>query len=56
MSESEPEGSGCQDEAYSHKAVIENKRMVFLDDCIVRGTQLKDSTADLQEFSAAKVH
>lgn len=39
-----------------NKAVIENKRMVFLDDSIVRGTQLKDSTADLRNSGAAEVH
>ncbi|MDX9812675.1 MAG: amidophosphoribosyltransferase [Bacteroidales bacterium] len=39
-----------------NKAVIGNKRMVFLDDSIVRGTQLKDSTADLRNSGAAEVH
>ena len=39
-----------------NKAVIEGKKMVFLDDSIVRGTQLKDNTKDLRESGAAEVH
>lgn len=39
-----------------NKAVIEGKRMVFLDDSIVRGTQLKDSTSALRESGAREVH
>ena len=39
-----------------NKAVIEGKNMVFLDDSIVRGTQLKDNTIDLRESGAAEVH
>jgi amidophosphoribosyltransferase len=39
-----------------NKAVIEGKRMVFLDDSIVRGTQLKDNTKDLRKSGAAEVH
>lgn len=39
-----------------NKAVIEGKRMVFLDDSIVRGTQLKDNTIDLRKSGAAEVH
>ncbi len=39
-----------------NKAVIEGKRMIFLDDSIVRGTQLKDSTNDLRESGAQEVH
>ncbi len=39
-----------------NKAVIEGKRMIFLDDSIVRGTQLKDSTNDLRESGAKEVH
>ena len=39
-----------------NKAVIKGKRMVFLDDSIVRGTQLKDSTIDLRESGAKEVH
>lgn len=39
-----------------NKAVIEGKKMVFLDDSIVRGTQLKDNTRDLRESGAAEVH
>jgi amidophosphoribosyltransferase len=39
-----------------NKGVIEGKRMVFLDDSIVRGTQLKDNTADLRKSGAEEVH
>ena len=39
-----------------NKAVIEGKRMVFLDDSIVRGTQLKDNTIDLRKSGAKEVH
>ena len=39
-----------------NRAVIEGKRMVFLDDSIVRGTQLKDNTIDLRKSGAAEVH
>jgi amidophosphoribosyltransferase len=39
-----------------NKAIIEGKRMVFLDDSIVRGTQLKDNTIDLRKSGAAEVH
>jgi amidophosphoribosyltransferase len=39
-----------------NKAMIEGKSMVFLDDSIVRGTQLKDNTADLRQAGAKEVH
>ena len=39
-----------------NKAMIEGKKMVFLDDSIVRGTQLKDNTADLRNAGAKEVH
>jgi amidophosphoribosyltransferase len=39
-----------------NKAVIEGKKMVFLDDSIVRGTQLKDNTIDLRKSGASEVH
>ncbi len=39
-----------------NKAIIEGKKMVFLDDSIVRGTQLKDNTMDLRKSGAAEVH
>lgn len=39
-----------------NRAIIEGKRMVFLDDSIVRGTQLKDNTIDLRRSGAAEVH
>lgn len=39
-----------------NRAVIEGRKMVFLDDSIVRGTQLKDNTKDLRKSGAAEVH
>ena len=39
-----------------NKAVIKGGKMVFLDDSIVRGTQLKDNTVHLRESGAAEVH
>jgi len=39
-----------------NKAIIEGKRMVFCDDSIVRGTQLKDNTKDLRQAGAKEVH
>lgn len=39
-----------------NRAVIDGKKMVFLDDSIVRGTQLKDNTVDLRKSGAAEVH
>ena len=39
-----------------NKAVIDGKKMVFLDDSIVRGTQLKDNTIDLRKAGASEVH
>ena len=39
-----------------NKALIEGKKMVFLDDSIVRGTQLKDNTKDLRQAGAGEVH
>jgi amidophosphoribosyltransferase len=39
-----------------NKALIEGKRMVFCDDSIVRGTQLKDNTKDLRLAGAKEVH
>ena len=39
-----------------NKALIEGKRMVFCDDSIVRGTQLKDNTQDLRLAGASEVH
>jgi amidophosphoribosyltransferase len=39
-----------------NKALIEGKRMVFCDDSIVRGTQLKDNTRDLRKAGAREVH
>ncbi len=39
-----------------NKAIIEGKKMVFLDDSIVRGTQLKDNTVDLHRSGASEVH
>ncbi len=39
-----------------NKAVTKGKSIIFLDDSIVRGTQLKDNTKDLREAGAAKLH
>ncbi len=39
-----------------NKAVIEDKKMVFIDDSIVRGTQLKDNTNDMRRCGAAEIH
>jgi amidophosphoribosyltransferase len=39
-----------------NKAIIKGKKMVFLDDSIVRGTQLKDNMADLRKAGAGEVH
>jgi len=39
-----------------NKAVIEGKKMIFLDDSIVRGTQLKDNTNDMRKNGAAEIH
>jgi amidophosphoribosyltransferase len=38
------------------KAIIDGKKMIFLDDSIVRGTQLKDNTIDLRKSGASEVH
>jgi amidophosphoribosyltransferase len=39
-----------------NKALIKGKKMVFCDDSIVRGTQLKDNTVDLRNAGASEVH
>ena len=39
-----------------NQEVIEGKRIVFCDDSIVRGTQLKDNTIDLRKAGAKEVH
>lgn len=39
-----------------NRAVIEGKKMIFLDDSIVRGTQLKDNTNDMRNSGAAEIH
>lgn len=39
-----------------NKAIIKDSKMVFLDDSIVRGTQLKDNTKDLRMAGASEVH
>jgi amidophosphoribosyltransferase len=39
-----------------NRAMIEGRKMVLLDDSIVRGTQLKDNTADLRNAGAREVH
>ena len=39
-----------------NKALTEGKSIIFLDDSIVRGTQMKDNTRDLRQSGAAKLH
>jgi amidophosphoribosyltransferase len=39
-----------------NKGIIDGQKIIFLDDSIVRGTQLKDSTRDLRESGATEVH
>ena len=39
-----------------NKAIIKGKKGVFLDDSIVRGTQLKDNVRDLHEAGIEEVH
>ena len=39
-----------------NRGMIKGKKMVFLDDSIVRGTQLKDNTRNLQNCGAREVH
>lgn len=39
-----------------NKAIIEGKKIIFLDDSIVRGTQLRDCTIDLRKSGASEVH
>ncbi len=38
------------------REIIENKRIIFCDDSVVRGTQLKDNTQILYEYGAKEVH
>lgn len=38
------------------REVIEGKRIIFCDDSVVRGTQLKDNTKILYEYGAKQVH
>ena len=37
-------------------AIIKDSKAIFLDDSIVRGTQLKDNTADLRKAGIREVH
>lgn len=39
-----------------NKALINGKKIVILDDSIVRGTQLKDNTIDLRKAGAKEIH
>lgn len=39
-----------------NKAIIEGKKMIFIDDSIVRGTQLKDNTVDMRKCGATELH
>ena len=38
------------------KEIIDGKRIIFCDDSVVRGTQLKDNTQILYEYGAQQVH
>lgn len=38
------------------REIIQGKRIIFCDDSVVRGTQLKDNTQILYEYGAAQVH
>ncbi|MCF0236672.1 MAG: amidophosphoribosyltransferase, partial [Bacteroidaceae bacterium] len=40
----------------ANKDVLKGKRVLFCDDSIVRGTQLRDNTAVLHEYGATEVH
>ena len=39
-----------------NKAILQGKRVVFCDDSIVRGTQLRDNVRKLYEYGAKEVH
>ncbi len=39
-----------------NKKLTKGKKIIFLDDSIVRGTQLRDNTRDLREAGAAELH
>ena len=39
-----------------NKAILKDKKVLFCDDSIVRGTQLRDNTACLYEAGAKEVH
>ncbi|HOP58885.1 MAG TPA: amidophosphoribosyltransferase, partial [Bacteroidales bacterium] len=39
-----------------NRSVIEGKKIVFIDDSIVRGTQLKDNTNDMRKCGASELH
>ncbi len=40
----------------ANKEILKNKRVLFCDDSIVRGTQLRDNTKELHELGAKEVH
>ena len=39
-----------------NRALLRDKKVIFCDDSIVRGTQLRDNVADLYECGAKEVH
>ena len=41
---------------YTPRAMLQGKRILFCDDSIVRGTQLKDNVKILYDYGAAEVH
>ncbi len=47
---------GCKDEAHSKQSSSARQKVIFCDDSIVRGTQLRDNVADLYECGAKEVH
>ncbi len=49
-------GSCAPDEAYSHQGNIQDRRILFCDDSVVRGTKLQDNTQILYEYGAKEVH
>ena len=48
--------TGGEDEAHPNRAMLEGKRLLFCDDSIVRGTQLRDNVKVLYEYGAKEVH
>ena len=47
---------GGQDELIANRDMLKDKRVLFCDDSIVRGTQLRDNTKILFDYGAKEVH